>query len=72
MKIQDLLKMDMGECIEWLIENQYDFDLKNKPMFASIEAFESAVGYKVNTAFREGFGAANMILVNQENLIKDN
>lgn len=26
-KIQDLLKMDMGECIEWLIDNQYDFNI---------------------------------------------
>ena len=26
-KIQELLKMDMGECIEWLIENQYDFNI---------------------------------------------
>jgi hypothetical protein len=33
MKIEDLLKMDMGECVEWLIENQYDFDITKKPMF---------------------------------------
>ena len=25
--IQELLKMDMGACIEWLIDNQYDFDI---------------------------------------------
>ena len=32
MEISELLKMDMGECIEWLIENQYEFDItpKNK------------------------------------------
>lgn len=30
MNIQDLLKMDMGECVEWLIENQYDFELAPK------------------------------------------
>lgn len=60
MNIQDLLKMDMGECVEWLIENQYDFELTRKPMFSSIEEFESAAGYKVNAAFREGFGAAIM------------
>lgn len=32
-KIQELLKMDMGECIEWLIDNQYDFNItpKEKP-----------------------------------------
>lgn len=29
-KINDLLKMDMGECIEWLIKNQYDFELVPK------------------------------------------
>lgn len=27
MKIQDLLKMDMGSCVEWLIENQYNYGL---------------------------------------------
>ena len=60
MEIQGLLEMDMGECVEWLIENQYDFQLTKKPMFASIEAFEDAAGYKVNAGFREGFGAATM------------
>lgn len=30
MKIQDLLKMDMGEATQWLIGNQYDFELAPK------------------------------------------
>ncbi|MCP4987559.1 MAG: hypothetical protein GY928_16330 [Colwellia sp.] len=30
MKIQDLLKMDMGEAVEWLIDNQYDFELVDR------------------------------------------
>jgi len=60
MKIEDLLKMDMSEATQWLIDNQYDFELIKKPMFSNIEEFEDAVGYKVNPAFREGFGAATM------------
>ncbi len=31
MSIEDLLQMDMGEAIEWLIENQHDFELTPKP-----------------------------------------
>lgn len=27
MKISDLLKMDMSQCIEWLIENENNFTL---------------------------------------------
>ncbi len=27
MQMSELLKMDMGECTEWLIENQYDFNI---------------------------------------------
>lgn len=30
MKIQDLLKMDMGEATQWLIDNQYDFELVDR------------------------------------------
>jgi hypothetical protein len=60
MIIQDLLKMNMSECVEWLIENQHDFELTKKPMFNSVEAFEDAVGYKANSSFREGFGTATM------------
>ena len=26
-RIHDLLEMDMGSCIDWLIENQYNFSL---------------------------------------------
>ena len=52
--------MDGHSAIDWLVENKPDYELTKKPMFASIEAFEDAVGYKVNSAFREGFGAATM------------
>ena len=30
MKISDLLKMDMGAAIDWLIENECDFELAPK------------------------------------------
>ena len=30
MKMQDLLKMDMGEATQWLIDNQFDFELVPK------------------------------------------
>ena len=32
MEISELLKMDMGQCIEWLMENQYDFELTKKEL----------------------------------------
>jgi hypothetical protein len=60
MQIQDLLKMDMSEATQWLIDNQYDFEITKKPMFTMIEDFEDAVDYKVDTAFKEGFDAARM------------
>jgi hypothetical protein len=61
MKIEDLLKMGMGECVEWLIKNQDDFELAKKPMFENFDEFEKLVGYKVTTEFIGGFGAARMI-----------
>lgn len=36
MKVQDLLKMDTGEAIDWLINNQYDFELLDKKEFIDL------------------------------------
>ena len=30
MNINNLLKMDMGQAVEWLIENQYNFEIVPK------------------------------------------
>ena len=60
MTLEELLNMDGHSAIDWLVENKMDFELTKKPMFSNIEEFEDAVGYKVNPAFREGFGVATM------------
>ena len=41
MNIQDLLKMDMGECIEWLIENQYEYRLVSESVCKSLEEWHN-------------------------------
>ncbi|GIU39129.1 hypothetical protein TUM4637_40810 [Shewanella hafniensis] len=43
MNLQQLVEMDMGSAVDWLIENQYDFALvPKKPTEAMCEAFHQA------------------------------